>query len=219
MSSISHVIDLVLDGYAYLCNPPPTSWVQSASYFFLVFSIVLALPLVGLLLLDIASWLVMRTLGNINAAAPSTIVGTPNENELSPKAEYPQAQSTTPTMEPGAPLEVATKKRSKQFKLHITPLDEDSQTTSSEPSAVPRSALEAYWATPTETDFALSGAGIFSPPESRASSPLIFRRSRAASLSGDGASVSTDATSVESSQEIVPETSMRRRPAPTKSES
>ncbi|KAF8514219.1 hypothetical protein BU17DRAFT_94707 [Hysterangium stoloniferum] len=148
---IMDILQAVRDAMAYLHNPPPFSWVTTVATTFRVLALVLVIPCVLLTALDIASYLIVRTLGADSAH---------------------QADSATPAPHYGGPDGLASslnisfdsqsRKAQNMKDLHSEMIAEGAES-------------DSYFSTSSDGSSALSGEGLFSPPISRSSSPPISR--------------------------------------------
>ncbi|KAH7108526.1 hypothetical protein BKA62DRAFT_682479 [Auriculariales sp. MPI-PUGE-AT-0066] len=196
------------DWYMYLVSPPSDSWVSRVASMFWVFALMLFLPMAFITGLDIASWVVMRTLGNISPDLPPSVIVRNIASDQS-SAETSPTESTS--KDPFRPHEKRQTSRSTHgLNLKITPTQADST-----------SYFGGAHLSDHSVNRALAGEGIFSPIPSRATSPVSSttrRRSRAPS----NATVSSSSSYVdlaESTGTLQSVDALRKRTAHTEQDS
>jgi len=133
------------------------SWVARVAYTFRVLAFLLIIPMSGITLLDIASYVIARTLGVVDDVKASTS----DKNTIHSKSDTPIIllnDDTSPTSAPSTPLP-------NSLHMHKTERFEDEKvSTAGHP--------QAYFA----SDLTLSGVGVFSPAVSQPPSPTLSRR-------------------------------------------
>jgi len=149
-----------LDCMSYLHRPPPGSWIVRAAATFRILAFLLILPCIFLTALDVASYLIVRTLGADSAHTLEPVNGT---------SDYSPGESNLDGISPGPTIDEESRKPPN---IMLPPQF-------NAPGI--QAHQETYFATPLDGNFALSGEGIFSPPESRASSPPIVKHPRTSS--------------------------------------
>ncbi|KAF8585965.1 hypothetical protein K439DRAFT_1632225 [Ramaria rubella] len=148
-----------LDWMAYLRHPPPSSWVVRVAASFRILAFVLIVPWVFLTALDVASYMIVRTLG-----ADTTY-----------RLDKPKAVPYQPSESPPSPHPTLRHDSHKSPDVMVS-----SESEPDEPAGDIQS--ETCFSTSSDANFALAGEGIFSPPASRSASPPIIRYPRIASL-------------------------------------
>ncbi|KAJ3989910.1 hypothetical protein F5890DRAFT_1483479 [Lentinula detonsa] len=146
----------------YLWNYAPNSVVAKTAYSFKIFALALLLPILILILLDIASYTIARTLGVVDIVKASTS----DKQTVHARREPPSIHIREPSLD--------------QYDTHnhfFTLGSDSSQSivgtdSSTTPSDV---RLTAYF-TSGDHNLELSGVGVFSPATSRPPSPTISRR-------------------------------------------
>jgi len=177
--------------------------IQWLSVLFRTMALVVAAPLIFFTALDIAAYLIARTVGAahhhrhtsiVQVSAPSSKTGKPSIT-VTPAVEACSLSSALSSLQSLQP-EVR-----KSPSSHLpTPPSEPSSSDSSKDSS-PKFPM--HFTSPSEGNFALSGEGMFSPPESRSNSPPLDRKSqyrtrkRAASIGVEALGTITDSTNSE----------------------
>ncbi|KIJ49465.1 hypothetical protein M422DRAFT_27829 [Sphaerobolus stellatus SS14] len=158
----ANIFNAVTRMMVYLSNPPSSSWVVRIAAIFRILALLLIVPCVFLTLLDVASYVIVRTLGADSAhrvsptrtyGAAGIHIGSSFDSESNKPPKAPDLQSH---------IQVTETETGAETKLDPSP------SSSSDSEQVP----------------ALSGEGLFSPPVSRASSPSILRHPQS-TLNGD----------------------------------
>ncbi|KAJ7647148.1 hypothetical protein FB45DRAFT_1051690 [Roridomyces roridus] len=152
----------------------PSSWISRIAYTARVLSILLILPLVILILLDIASYGIARTLGVIDDVKASTSDKETIHNKEGPLVHIYET-SPTPTLSSSASIPDSGRDTDTE------PQSQSELSSSSDSLApLPRLTIPSDSEEPrtyfTENSSQLSGAGVFSPAASRPPSPTITRR-------------------------------------------
>ncbi|KAG1729195.1 uncharacterized protein EDB91DRAFT_1060116 [Suillus paluster] len=141
----------------YLWHPHPSSWVSKIAYSFRVFAFLLILPVVILTMLDITSYVIVRTLGIVDDVKAST--------------------SDQPVMTPEGMPSILVEDTSSEESL---PAEQDGRASSvhrqhnTEASAAgvqEEMKFQTYFT--GEEDLQLSSVGILSPSPSQPSSPVL----------------------------------------------
>jgi hypothetical protein len=142
----------------YFYDPAPTSWVATTAFLFRVLAYAAVSPIIVLTLLDITAYVIARTIGATSGKTKARVVTV--------------SAGTTPTISVSETTEVSTLDGSGAS----NGLGHGSQLSASYPS-------DSFH----HTGEALSGTGLFSPPQSRPGSPGVQRkRHRSESItSGD----------------------------------
>jgi len=161
-----HYASPLYDLQASLWSPDPRSWVALLAYIFRVLAFITLAPILFLTLADVAAYVVARTVGmqmDVDSTMPADtkIVLDSPTNALH---ELPNADGDSL---PGS---------NRPSQITIPPLPEDFRLPSRQ-----------HFTTPGEGNFALSG--LFSPPESRSTSPgitMVTKRGRAPGLGLEG---------------------------------
>jgi hypothetical protein len=175
-------ISTTLDWAAYLHHPPPASWIARTAATFRILALLLILPCIFLTALvsyprlyiigkasfnyhikDVASYLVVRTLGADSAHRLDPATATPG---YSPDSRLDDLSGPA-----------ANHHDSPKPSVVVVPSEFDESSTKQTHS-------ETCFATSSDANFALAGEGIFSPPGSRSGSPPITRSSRATGIGG-----------------------------------
>ncbi|KZV97770.1 hypothetical protein EXIGLDRAFT_832660 [Exidia glandulosa HHB12029] len=145
--------------YTTLVVPASDSWVTRVSSTFYVLGLAVIVPMAFITGLDVASWLIMRTMGTISADLPPSVIV---RNVASDEHEQSKTSSKPTSRRPTG---------SHGLNLSITPASDPSSYDSE------HAARHMFYGSPGEhSNAALAGDGIFSPIISRAASPEIFVR-------------------------------------------
>lgn len=161
-SGSGNIVHTVWRWYATtLLDPPPASWVARVASTFYVLAILIFIPMAFITGLDIASWLIMRTMGTISAdLPPETVV----RNVAADAHDKDQAVH--------APVAKRRQSGALGLQLSITPADGQPEVHESVYGSGGTSPLSEH----LHSNSALAGDGIFSPIVSRAASPELVRR-------------------------------------------
>jgi len=172
-TTLSSIPRLLWEYYLeYLWFYDDGSWVARIASTFRVLAFLLIIPMTGISLLDITSYLIARTLGIVDDVKASTSdKGTIHNKEGMPSLDLPSLDlrdvSTDSTPSSGAVSDVPiTTTKSDRLK----PPSKERRSTQ-QPHVPP----QAFFAS-EDMQLKISGEGVFSPAVSQPSSPTITRR-------------------------------------------
>ncbi|KAA1474217.1 hypothetical protein DENSPDRAFT_840782 [Dentipellis sp. KUC8613] len=147
----------------HLVNYEPTSWVASTVYTFRVLAFLMILPTILLMLLDVTSYVIARTLGDTSAF-------TSDKSDAGAAASAPPTTTTTTTTNTDTTTDTA-----------VSPADVALPPTPPAPPTIviDRAASLSVPAFDDEESVGaqrLAGVGVFSPASSRPPSPTVTRK-------------------------------------------
>jgi hypothetical protein len=171
----------------------PGSWVASIAFTFRVLSISCIAPVAFLILLDVTSYVIARTLGVIDDTKASTsdtkrdaedeeksglVLDSANPTILvSDESGVGLADGTLPTPSASTPTLATARAQEAQLQQTVKPPIQGRQRSPSES----HSTTPFFFSPHEEHSLQLSGVGVFSPAASRPGSPDIGKRSSVAS--------------------------------------
>jgi len=159
LSSLSFTPRFVWHAYVkYLWSPHPTAWVTKVAYSFRVLAFLLILPVLILTLVDITSYVIVRTLGIVDDEKPST-----SGQPVVTAEDTPSILVEDVSSEESPPAELACR-ASPAHRGHNTEMRNASVQEEMKP--------QAFFA--GEEDLQLSSVGLLSPTPSQPSSPVLL---------------------------------------------
>ncbi|KAF7321691.1 hypothetical protein MKEN_00690500 [Mycena kentingensis (nom. inval.)] len=152
----------------------PSSWVSRIAYTCRILAILILIPVLVLILLDIASYGIARTLGVIDLTSAST---SDRQTIHSASVAVPSVQVDEPHSPSSATSSASSSvpKRAQRSELTLNTLESLPPLNISGEGAAPAQP-DAYF-TSEPNSLKLSGVGLFSPAASRPPSPTITRKS------------------------------------------
>jgi len=177
--------------------------VQWLSVLFRTLALVVAAPMVFFTALDVVAYLIARTVGAGSPHRHAHLVAISRDDHDRP---YPTIIVSSPTTTSKAiqPSTLSNALSSLQRPAHMhhpdqLPTPPSSEETSLSTPTEPK--FPTHFTSPSEGNFALAGEGVFSPPESRSSSPPLDKvyktRKRAASVGVEALGTITDSEDAE----------------------
>ncbi|KAJ3772929.1 hypothetical protein FB446DRAFT_764680 [Lentinula raphanica] len=156
----------------YLWNYTPNSIVAKTAYSFKVLALALLLPILILILLDIASYTIARTLGVVDIVKASTS----DKQTVHARREPPAIHIREASIDQSYPNTTSPNENNAHNPFFTVGNDSNQSMSATDSSRSPSDVrLKAYF-TSGEHNLELSGVGVFSPATSRPPSPTISRR-------------------------------------------
>ncbi|KAJ4477012.1 hypothetical protein C8J55DRAFT_95508 [Lentinula edodes] len=150
----------------------PNSVVAKAAYSFKVLALALLLPILILILLDITSYTIARTLGVVDIVKASTS----DKQTMYPRREPPSIHIREASVDRSN--EDSAQKTKVNLRSHFFTLDSDSSQSIAvlDSLSAPSDVRLTEYFTSEDNNLELSGVGVFSPATSRPPSPTTSRR-------------------------------------------